>query len=68
MVDTESAGKAALLVEAICDQRQVVIKSLDSHCRAVEGAAGATILGDGRMALIFDVDNLVINAMAAPDR
>jgi two-component system chemotaxis sensor kinase CheA len=68
VVDTESAGQAALLVDAICDQRQVVIKSLDTHYRAVEGVAGATILGDGRVALILDVDDLVTNAMAAPDR
>jgi two-component system chemotaxis sensor kinase CheA len=68
VVDTESAGQAALLVDAICDQRQVVIKSLDTHYRAVEGVAGATILGDGRVALILDVDDLVTNAMATPDR
>ncbi|GAC1613185.1 MAG: chemotaxis protein CheA [Novosphingobium sp.] len=68
VVDTESAGQAALLVDAICDQRQVVIKSLDTHYRAVEGVAGATILGDGRVALILDVDDLVTKAMATPDR
>jgi len=59
VVETESSGTAALLVDAICDQRQVVIKSLDTHFRAVDGVAGATILGDGRVALIVDVDRLV---------
>lgn len=65
VVDTEAAGQAALLVDAICDQRQVVIKSLDTNYRSVEGVAGATILGDGRVALILDVDALVANALAA---
>jgi len=63
VVDTESAGPAALLVDAISDQRQFVIKSLDTHYRAVEGVAGATILGDGRVALILDVDGLVSRAL-----
>ena len=59
VVDTESAGQAALLVDNISDQRQFVIKSLETHYRPVEGVAGATILGDGRVALILDVDGLV---------
>lgn len=65
VVETESAGRAALLVDAICDQRQVVIKSLDTHYRSVEGVAGATILGDGRVALIVDVDSLVSRTLAS---
>eukprot|EP01037_Dinobryon_pediforme_P017441 gene17441-17632_t len=64
VVETEGAGRAALLVDAIVDQRQVVIKSLDTHYRAVEGVAGATILGDGRVALIVDVDGLVAHSLA----
>jgi two-component system chemotaxis sensor kinase CheA len=36
VVDTESAGQAALLVDNISDQRQFVIKSLDTHYRSVE--------------------------------
>ncbi|MEZ5709946.1 MAG: chemotaxis protein CheA [Blastomonas sp.] len=64
VVDTESAGQAALQVDAICDQRQFVIKSLDTHYRPVECVAGATILGDGRVALILDVDALVAEAVA----
>ena len=63
VVETEGAGCAALLVDAICDQRQVVIKSLDTHYRSVEGVAGATILGDGRVALIVDVDSLVADTL-----
>ncbi|WP_374526863.1 chemotaxis protein CheA [Novosphingobium sp.] len=73
VVDTESTGQAALLVDNICDQRQFVIKSLDTHYRAVEGVAGATILGDGRVALILDIDGLVARscqtgAVVAPQR
>lgn len=64
VVDTEAAGQAALLVDAISDQRQFVIKSLDTHYRSVEGVAGATILGDGRVALILDVDGLVAGALS----
>ncbi|MFM5931393.1 MAG: chemotaxis protein CheA [Novosphingobium sp.] len=66
VVDTEAAGQAALLVDEICDQRQFVIKSLDTHYRSVKGVAGATILGDGRVALILDVDGLVAGAVTAP--
>lgn len=63
VVDTEGAGQAALLVDTICDQRQFVIKSLDTHYRSVKGVAGATILGNGRVALIVDVDELVAGAV-----
>ncbi|ODU72087.1 MAG: chemotaxis protein CheA [Novosphingobium sp. SCN 66-18] len=63
VVDTEAAGKAALLVDHIHDQRQFVIKSLDTHFHQVEGVAGATILGDGQVALILDVDGLAAGAM-----
>ncbi len=59
VVETESHGCAALLVDAITDQRQFVIKSLDTHYRTVDSVAGATILGNGRVALIVDVDHLV---------
>ncbi|MEO1489957.1 MAG: chemotaxis protein CheA, partial [Pseudomonadota bacterium] len=62
LVETESHGQAALLVDAITDQRQFVIKSLDAHYRSVESVAGATILGNGQVALIVDVDYLVQSA------
>ncbi|KHK93109.1 chemotaxis protein CheA [Novosphingobium malaysiense] len=68
VVDTESAGQAALLVDDICDQRQFVIKSLATNFRSVEGVAGATILGDGRVALIVDVDGLVACALPSNER
>jgi len=51
--------KAAILVDALLDEHQVVIKSIETNYRKVEGAAGATILGDGRVALILDVGSLL---------
>jgi two-component system chemotaxis sensor kinase CheA len=51
-----------LLVDAILGQRQVVIKSLEANYRAVPGVAGATVMGDGRVALILDVEIMVTNA------
>jgi len=59
IVETESGQRAALLFDAIQGQRQVVIKSLESNYQQVEGVAAATILGDGRVALILDIDTLV---------
>ncbi len=59
VVDTESHGQAVLMVDSIVDQRQFVIKSLEAHYQPISGVAGATILGDGKVALILDVDALV---------
>jgi two-component system chemotaxis sensor kinase CheA len=59
LVETEGGGRHALLVEGIQDQRQVVIKSLETNYGAIEGIAAATILGDGRVALILDVEGAV---------
>jgi two-component system chemotaxis sensor kinase CheA len=47
------------MVDAIQGQRQVVIKSLEANYDQVPGIAAATILGDGRVALILDVDAVV---------
>jgi two-component system chemotaxis sensor kinase CheA len=62
VIETEGGSRAALLVNNIQGQRQVVIKSLETNYRQVEGVAAATILGDGRVALILDVDAIVANA------
>jgi two-component system chemotaxis sensor kinase CheA len=51
--------RAALLIEGLLGQQQLVVKSLDTHLHAVRGVAGATILGDGRVALILDVSSIV---------
>ena len=62
LVETEGHGRAALLVDAITDQRQFVIKALDAHYRQIDSVAGATILGNGKVALIVDVDFIASNA------
>ena len=59
LVETEGGRRSALLVDAIQGQRQVVIKSLEANYQHVHGIAAATILGDGRVALILDVDAVV---------
>ncbi|MET3613888.1 two-component system chemotaxis sensor kinase CheA [Rhizobium aquaticum] len=59
LVESESGGQRALMVDAIQGQRQVVIKSLEANYTHVPGIAAATILGDGRVALILDVDAVV---------
>jgi two-component system chemotaxis sensor kinase CheA len=60
LVVLENDGRrGALLVDALESQEQVVIKSLESNFRRVAGIAGATVMGDGRVALILDVAGLV---------
>jgi len=59
LVENEGGGRAALVVDDIQGQRQVVIKSLASNYQSVDGVAAATILGDGRVALILDVDAII---------
>ncbi len=62
VVETEAGTRAALLFDAIQGQRQVVIKSLETNYQQVDGVAAATILGDGRVALILDVDAIVASS------
>jgi len=64
LVESEGSVRSALLVDAIQGQRQVVIKSLEANYRHVHGIAAATILGDGRVALILDVDAVVESSHA----
>jgi two-component system chemotaxis sensor kinase CheA len=55
----EAQGKKhALLVDELLGQMQAVVKSLDSNYKRVDGLAGATILGDGRVAMIIDIHGL----------
>jgi len=65
-VVVEADGRRlALMVDALVGQQQVVIKSLEQNYRSVPGVAGATILGDGRVALILDVSRLTaVSALA----
>ncbi|MGA0569270.1 chemotaxis protein CheA [Variovorax sp. VNK109] len=55
-------GRFALFVDALVSQHQVVIKSLETHYGRVQGISGATILGDGRVALILDAAGLARQA------
>lgn len=57
VVDAEGE-RVALQVDALVDEQQVVIKSLEENYRKVPGTAGATIMGDGRVALILDVGEI----------
>ena len=54
----EGDKKMALLVDEIIGQEQVVIKSIKENMEQVEGIAGATILGDGKVALILDIHSM----------
>jgi len=62
-----ATGTFALQVDALAGQSQVVIKSLETNYRRVAGFSGATILGNGRVAMILDVDALLrMSHEAAP--
>ena len=51
--------KVGLFVDELLGQQQVVIKSMETNYRRIEGISGATILGDGSVALILDIPGLV---------
>ena len=60
MVVVEAEGaRVALLVDELLGQQQVVVKNLEANYRKVPDVSGATIMGDGRVALILDVGTLV---------
>ncbi|MBO9713468.1 chemotaxis protein CheA [Sphingomonas sp.] len=59
IVESETAGSVGLVVDTIDDRREVVIKSLDQNLHPIRGLGGATILGDGSIALILDIEALV---------
>ena len=61
IVETD-AGNVGLMVDTIEDRREVVIKSLDQNLYPIRGLGGATILGDGSIALILDIEALVASA------
>jgi two-component system chemotaxis sensor kinase CheA len=58
LCEAEGSAKVALIVDDIIGQQQVVIKSLEENFERVDGIAGGTILGDGNVALIVDVQGL----------
>ena len=60
LVVVEAQGvRCGLFVDDLLGQQQVVVKSLEEHYRAIEGVSGATILGDGSVALILDIPGLL---------
>ncbi|MGV6819203.1 MAG: chemotaxis protein CheA [Parvularcula sp.] len=65
LIEGDDGTLSALAVDGIQDQRQVVIKGLEENYGHVDGIAAATILGDGRIALIVDPDALVMGASSA---
>ncbi len=75
VLETKSNGKntvvvvkagdqlVGIVVDALMDQQEIVVKSLGKYLGDVEGIAGATILGDGQVALILDVASLAKMSM-----
>ena len=59
VVAEAEGGRVALLVHQLLGQQQIVVKNLESNYRRVSDISGATIMGDGRVALILDVGSLV---------
>jgi two-component system chemotaxis sensor kinase CheA len=58
LCEADGSSKIALVVDEIIGQQQVVIKSLEENYERIDGIAGGTILGDGQVALIVDVQGL----------
>jgi two-component system chemotaxis sensor kinase CheA len=61
-------GKAALFVDELLGQHQVVIKSLEANYRKVSGISGATIMGDGSVAFILDIGAITRLGLKNPAR
>ncbi|MGY6410978.1 MAG: chemotaxis protein CheA [Alkalilacustris sp.] len=66
LVESSGNRRAALAVDRILGQREVVIKGLSENYGQVPGIAAATILGDGSIALIVDVDQVARGEVSAP--
>jgi two-component system chemotaxis sensor kinase CheA len=66
VVESETAGMVGLMVDTIDDRREVVIKSLDENLYPIRGLGGATVLGDGSIALILDLEALVTAPVSQP--
>ena len=62
VVVSNGSMKYGLIVDKLQDSEEIVIKPLGKHLQTCKGYAGATIMGDGRIALILDVANLAIMA------
>jgi two-component system chemotaxis sensor kinase CheA len=65
----EADGKrVGLFVDELLSQQQVVIKSLETNFKQVTALAGATMLGDGRVALILDIPGVIARFLEKPER
>lgn len=58
IADAGDGSRFGCIVDELCGHQQVVVKSMEESYGAVPGVAGATILGNGRVALILDVEKL----------
>ena len=56
VIEVEGGTKAGLVVDEIRGQQQVVVKSIEANYGKIDGAAAATVLGNGQVALIVDAD------------
>ncbi len=65
VVTDADGGRIGLVVDHVIGSYQTVIKSLGRYCRGVEDVSGATILGDGTVALILDIPRILRNAERA---
>ncbi|ADP71760.1 CheA signal transduction histidine kinase [Rhodomicrobium vannielii ATCC 17100] len=68
VVETENGTKAGLVVDELIGQQQFVFKNLNENADPVPGIAGATILGNGRVALILNLEDICSIASASLDR
>lgn len=62
-----SKKRYGVLVDSLVGQQQVVIKSLEQHYKKVAGIAGATIMGDGKVAMILDADSVASTCTHVPN-
>lgn len=59
LIEGDSGHRTALAVDTIAEQREVVIKGLEQNYESIPGIAAATILGNGKIALIVDTDQMI---------
>jgi two-component system chemotaxis sensor kinase CheA len=67
LVESENESQCALIVDEVHDQRQVVIKGLEHNFRSVAGVSAATVLGNGHIALILDLDAIAFQRAGNQD-
>lgn len=68
IVECDQRGHVGLVVDDLMGQQQVVVKSLEENYHAIDGIGGATILGNGRVALILDVAGVGVASSGASAR